>query len=38
MEDGLFIRMVIPREEVTLHNVKKWIEEFVLFTPNVTDA
>lgn len=33
MEDGLLIRMVIPRGEVTLHNVKMWIEEFVLFTP-----
>lgn len=34
MEDVLFVRVVIPEEVVTLQNVKTWINELVLFSPN----
>lgn len=34
MEDRLFVKIVIPEEVVTLQNIKKWIDEIVLFSPN----
>lgn len=34
MEDVLFVRVVIPEVVVTLQNVKSWINELVLFSPN----
>lgn len=34
MEDVLIVKMVIPEDVVTLQNIKKWIDELVLFSPN----
>lgn len=34
MEDRLFVKIVIPEEVITLQNIKKWIDEIVLFSPN----
>ncbi|WP_028611696.1 hypothetical protein [Paenibacillus harenae] len=34
MEDGLFVKIVIPEEVVTLQNIKQWIDELVLFNPD----
>lgn len=34
MDDVIFVRIVIPEEVVTLQNIKTWINELVLFSPN----